>query len=219
MFQTLFLTVFICFSVLHIMGEAMEKLPLRYATKPFLLSSLAVYYAVSSTEINLLLMAAMIFGWLGDIFLMIPDPEKTRKYFKPGLAAFLLGHVFYTVVFASFITGIQNFPWYGWMFFLPYLLMGATGFFLVKPHAGPLLGAFAAYVFIIVIMGFSTVLPLGSVALKGNIMAMAGAFIFIVSDTLNGYNKFAREIPRERIYTMSTYIVGQFLLVQGYLFF
>lgn len=211
--------MFIGFSLLHIMGEAMEKLPLRYATKPFLLSSLAGYYFFSAGEINYLLLTAVLFGWMGDIFLMIPDPDKTRKYFKPGLAAFLLGHIFYTAVFATFVSRIHNFPLYGWFLFIPFIITGAIGFILVKPHAGKLLGAFIAYVIIIVVMGFSTVLPLGSVALKGNIMAMIGALVFIISDSINGYNKFAREIPHERVYTMTTYVVGQFLLVQGYLLF
>ncbi len=219
MLQSIFLTMFVLFSLLHLLGEAMKKLPVRYATKPFLLVSLAAYYCVSADTINWMMTGAILCGWLGDIFLMIPDPEKTRKYFKPGLAAFLLGHVLYTVVFAASFSGCDVFPSLGWGLFLPYILMGAAGFLLVKPHAGKLLGAFAAYVIIIVIMGFSTVLPLGGVTFKGVSFAMAGSFIFIISDTLNGYNKFAREIPNERIYTMSTYLVGQFLLVYGYLHF
>ena len=48
---------------------------------------------------------------------------------------------------------------------------------------------------------------------------MAGAFVFMVSDTLNAYNRFVREIPFERLLTMGTYLGGQFLLVQGYLLF
>ena len=74
-------------------------------------------------------------------------------------------------------------------------------------------------IFLIVLMGASTVPPLGSVSTAGAITAMAGAFVFMVSDTLNAYNRFVREIPLERLYTMGTYLVGQFLLVQGYLFF
>lgn len=218
MAQSLFLTIFIAFSLLHLVGEALKKPPLRYATKPFLLSALAAWYFVSTEQVNHLMLGAILCGWLGDIFLMIPDPEKTRKYFKPGLAAFLLGHILYAIVFFT-AGGSAPFPWYGWLLFIPFFAMGAAGFLLVKPHAGSLIGAFAAYVVIIVVMGISTVFPLGDVTLKGNIMAMAGAFIFIVSDTINGYNKFAREIPHERIYTMSTYLAGQYLLVQGYLYF
>ncbi len=219
MTATIVLVLFIILSLAHVIGEACKKEQVRYATKPLLLLSLAVYYYLAADVVTWFMVAAIIFGWLGDIFLMIPDPEKTRRYFKPGLAAFLMGHVFYTLVFGAYIGSMASFPWYGWFFFLPYVITGAVGFMLVKPHAGKLLGAFIAYVIFIVLMGFSTVVPLGSVDLNANLLAMAGALIFIISDTINGYNKFAKEIPNERIYTMSTYLLGQFLLVQGYLMF
>ncbi len=216
---TIILILFIVLSLAHVIGEAFKKKQVRYATKPLLLLSLGVYYYLSADVVNWFMVAAIIFGWLGDIFLMIPDPDKTRKYFKPGLVSFLLGHVFYTLVFGYYISSTGNFPWYGWLLFIPYILTGAVGFMLVKPHAGKMLGAFIAYVIFIVLMGISTVVPLGSVNFTGNILAMVGSLIFIVSDTINGYNKFAKEIPNERIYTMSTYLAGQFLLVQGYLMF
>jgi len=47
---------------------------------------------------------------------------------------------------------------------------------------------------------------------------MIGALVFIISDTINAFNKFAKEIPYERLYTMSTYLLGQFLLVLGFLY-
>jgi uncharacterized membrane protein YhhN len=105
------------------------------------------------------------------------------------------------------------------MLSLVFLGMGILGFRLIAPHAGAMKKAIVAYVIVITAMGVSTVFTLGQVSLGGVILAMAGAFIFMVSDIINAYNKFVAEIVHERIYTMSTYLLGQFLLVQGVLLF
>jgi uncharacterized membrane protein YhhN len=197
----------------------MKSLPGRFITKPFLMLLLALYYAAAAAEPNFLLIAAILFGWMGDIFLMIPDPQKTRRFFKPGLAAFLIGHILYIAVFAAFLPRTAHVPVWGWAAVAVYVIVGVIGYRLIAPHAGKMLPAIVAYCVIIVLMGASTVLPLGSVNMTGAVMAMAGALIFMISDIINAYNKFAREIPNERLYTMSTYLAGQFLLVQGYLLF
>jgi uncharacterized membrane protein YhhN len=217
--STVLLALFIATVLAHLAAEALKSLPGRYATKPFLMLSLVLYYTSAAPVVNWLIVVALAGGWLGDIFLMIPDPEKTRRWFKPGLAAFLAGHVFYIAVFASYIGSAGNVPAWGWCALAVYITAGGTGYRLIAPHAGKMLPAIIAYIVIIVLMGATTVLPLGTVRLTGALLAMAGAFVFMVSDILNAYNKFAREIPNGRLYIMSTYLGGQFLLVQGYLMY
>lgn len=213
------LFIFIIFSFAHIACEAVRSMTGRYITKPFLMPLLLLYYMASAAQLNFILIAALTCGWLGDIFLMIPDPRKTRRYFKPGLAAFLLGHILYIIVFAAYLPRASNVPAWGWGFLAVYLAAGVAGYRLIAPHAGRMLPAIMAYIIIIVLMGASTVLPLGSVPTAAAVTVMAGAFVFMVSDTLNAYNRFVREIPLERLFTMGTYLAGQFLLVQGYLLF
>ncbi len=150
---------------------------------------------------------------------MLPDPQNTRRFFKPGLIAFLLGHILYIVLFAAYLPRAASVPVWGWTALAGFVAAGAVAYRLIIPHAGKMLPAIIAYIIIIVLMGASTVLPLGSVHTIGAVTAMVGAFIFMVSDTLNAYNRFVGEIPCERIFTMATYLAGQFLLVQGYLWF
>jgi len=215
----IFLILFIIISLAHLVSEAMWSRVGRFITKPLLMPALALYYVTSATQVNPVLIAAIVCGWLGDIFLMIPDPQSTRRYFKAGLVAFLLGHILYIAVFAAYLPRVESVPVWGWAAVAVYVGAGAVGYRLIIPHAGKMLPAIIAYIIIIVLMGASTVLPLGSVSTAGAFTAMAGAFVFMVSDTLNAYNRFVREIPLERLFTMGTYLVGQFLLVQGYLFF
>jgi uncharacterized membrane protein YhhN len=213
------LILFIIFSLAHLASEAVWSQPGRYITKPLLMPALALYYVASVAQPNPILIVAIVCGWFGDIFLMIPDPKKTRRYFKPGLAAFLLGHILYIAVFAAYLARAESVPAWGWGLLALYIAVGIVGYHLIAPHAGKMLPAIMVYIIIIVLMGASTVLPLGSVHTAGAVTAMAGAFVFMVSDTINAYNRFVREIPFERLFTMGTYLGGQFLLVQGYLLF
>jgi uncharacterized membrane protein YhhN len=215
----IFLIIFTLFSLAHLASEAVSFRAGRYITKPVLMPVLAVYYITSTAQMNPVLVAAIACGWLGDIFLMIPDPQKTRRYFKPGLVAFLLGHILYIAVFASYLPCASIVPAWGWSFLAVYAAAGAAGCRLIAPRAGKMLPAIIVYIIIIVLMGASTVLPLGSVNIAGAVTVMAGAFIFMISDTINAYNRFVREIPCERLYTMGSYLGGQFLLVQGYLLY
>jgi uncharacterized membrane protein YhhN len=215
----IFLIIFIIICIAHLTSEAMWSLVGRYITKPVLMPALALYYVSSAAQPNPVLIAAIVCGWLGDIFLMIPDPQKTRRYFKPGLAVFLLGHVLYIAVFAAYLPRAASVPAWGWASLAVYIATGIVGYRLISPHAGKMLPAIIAYIIIIVLMGASTVLPLGNVNTAGAVTAMAGALVFMVSDTINAYNRFVRDVPYERVLTMGTYLGGQFLLVQGYLFF
>lgn len=215
----LFLVIFIVFSLAHLAAEALLSRTGRYFTKPLLMPALALYYVSSLTQPNPFLIAALVFGWLGDVFLMLPDPQNTRRYFKPGLIAFLLGHILYIAVFAPYFPRMAAVPLWGWVVLMLFAAGGAAGYLLIIPHAGKMKPAITAYIIIIVLMGASTILPLGSVGVWGAVTAMAGAFVFMVSDTLNAYNRFVKEIPFERLFTMGAYLAGQFLLVQGILFF
>ncbi len=213
------LVAFVALSVAHLAAESARSQAGRFLTKPLLMPALALYYGASAARPDSVLLAALACGWLGDVFLMIPDPGKTRRWFRPGLVAFLAGHLLYVAVFAAFLPQAGRVPAWGWGALAVYAAVGAVGYRLIVPHAGKLRRAIVAYIAIIVLMGASTVLPLGSVATGAALTAMAGALVFMVSDTINAYNRFVREIPGERVWTMGTYLAGQFLLVQGYLLF
>ncbi len=84
MTPTVFLAAFIVLATAHVVSEGFKYMPGRYFVKPRLMPALALYSMASAETPNPFMIAAIAFGWLGDIFLMIPDPEKTRRYFRPG---------------------------------------------------------------------------------------------------------------------------------------
>lgn len=221
--KTVFLSLFFIFSAAHLLGEFLlikkvkAAMLIRYITKPFIMPLLAVYYYFAAPDVNWWLFAGIIGGFGGDFFLMIPDPAKTRKWFKLGLISFLLGHIFYIVAFVQAAKGFRNFQWWFILLALPYIIYGIIFYPRLAKYTGKMTMPVTIYIIIIVIMGATTAFIWGSGRAEGIMLLMLGALIFMISDTINALNKFAREIRNERLYTMSTYIIGQFLIVYGYI--
>jgi len=213
------LITFILMSFVHLAAEGARLRVGRYITKPFLMPLLALYYVTSAAHPNLFFAGAILCGWLGDVFLMLPDPQNSGRYFRRGLICFSFGHILYILVFASFVSRPFHLPVWGWALLTLYATAAIAAYLLIARRAGKLLTAVSAYIIIITLMGMSTIFPLGSVHTSGVVMAMAGAFLFMGSDSINAYNRLVSKIPFEWLLTMSAYLVAQFLLVQGYLMF
>lgn len=179
---------------------------------------LALFYVLNEPSPSIILLLATAGGWWGDLFLMIPDTSDRKPFFKLGLVSFLAGHLFYAAVFYSagslrfdsFITPVPA---------LVMVLYCLIVFIKLKPHMGKLFLPITVYIVVIALMGIATTLCFSTQALSPALIAVLGAVIFMISDTMNAWNRFAREIPNERVLTMSTYLSGQFLLILGFLLF
>jgi len=213
------LIAFILISLLHLAAEGARLRVGRYITKPLLMPVLALYYVSSAAHPNPLLAGAILCGWLGDVFLMLPDPQHSGRYFRQGLIFFSFGHILYILVFVSSCSRPFHLPVWGWAALTLYAAAAAAGYLVIARRAGKLRTAVSAYIAIIALMGMSTVLPMGNAHTSGVVMAMAGAFLFMGSDTINAYNRLVSEIRFEWLLTMGAYLIAQFLLVQGYLMF
>lgn len=213
------LLIFILVSLVHLAAEGLRSAVGRYITKPLLMPALALYYIVSAAHPNFIFVAAILCGFLGDVLLMLPDRLNSGRYFKPGLASFALGHILYIAVFASCFVSVLRVSAWGWATCAFYAAAGIVGYRFLAGHAGKLRSGIIAYITIITCMAVSTILPLGNAHNAGVFMAMAGAFLFMVSDMINAYNRLVSELRLEWLLTMGTYLAAQFLLVQGYLYF
>jgi uncharacterized membrane protein YhhN len=182
---------------------------------------LALYYVVGNLDINWWIFLGIIGGFGGDVLLMVieSDPNKSENYFTAGLISFLLGHIFYIVGLFQIADIMANFPLWGIALMLPYVGYAIIAGFILIPAVQakdpemklPL----TIYLTIIATMGVITVLTLGTSS--GVVLLMLGAIMFMVSDSTLAYNKFKKEIRFERIIVMSTYIIAQFMIIQGVL--
>ncbi|MHA1551016.1 MAG: lysoplasmalogenase [Candidatus Heimdallarchaeaceae archaeon] len=214
----------IFFSLIHLLGEFLvdngkEKfIIVRYLTKPFLMPLLLLFYVIGNVNINWLISSAIISGFVGDIFLMLPDPEKTRKWLRIGLVSFLIGHLLYIAAFIYIAGNFVHFVWWSVLLAIPFVIAAV----LIQPrmtqHTGKMTTAVTIYIIVIGLMGISTTFLFGYGTFVGILLLYLGAWFFAVSDTLNGYVKFVKVFKYERVITMFTYILGQLLIVLGVLF-
>ena len=156
-------------------------------------------------KLDALLMAAAFFSLGGDVFLMIPG-----DYFIPGLASFLVAHVFYIALFKQ---GHTWFPSKGAL--AAVLGFGAVMYAILWSSLGdPILkGAVAAYVTVISLM---TAQAIGRAKVNGDAASRWVAFggcIFMVSDSLIAINKFLTPVPLSALWILLTYYAAQMLIV------
>lgn len=185
---------------------ATDRRTLEYAAKPATMLPLIAAALTLTPDVPAMrgwFVAALVLSLAGDVFLMLPDPTK---YFVPGLASFLVGHVLYIVGFAQDdLSGTA-------------LVVGVVVTFVALMSVGPTIVAgsadvdrrlpvpVTAYVLTISVM---VTFAIGS----GRVAAIVGALLFFVSDACIGWSRFVDEFRHQRVAIMTTYHLAQALLV------
>jgi uncharacterized membrane protein YhhN len=152
-----------------------------------------------------LLSAALIASSAGDVLLDV-DPERL---FVPGLCAFLVAHLVYTVLFATNRTCWQRIetPRRVLLIAVPVYVF-LVSVWLV-PDTGPLKIPVIIYIFAITAM---TATALGS---RFGWRVAAGSLLFMLSDTLLAIGKFNGPFPARGYLVWATYYSAQYLIVTG----
>ncbi|MBN1801734.1 MAG: lysoplasmalogenase [Candidatus Lokiarchaeota archaeon] len=220
MIEYLFVILFCLDSILHIYGILKESKNLIKFSKPLLMPLLALYYAFGTFAINqfdVLIVFALIFGALGDTFLL---SQENEKYFLIGMVAFLLGHVFYIISFSLYLGGdILRFPVYGFLLVIPVIVLVIIAFPKFKKGLGSMKIPVFVYMGVIILMHVFALLRLSK--LPGLycpcfFFVYLGSFLFILSDSIIAIDQFGEsKIKNMRLYIMITYILAQFFIVQG----
>ena len=152
------------------------------------------------------LLVGLIFCLIGDVCLALPQ----KKAFTVGLAAFLVGHIFYIFSFSSLI---QIDQWISGLFF--YLFgISALIFLWLRPHLKSMLIPVLLYVLVITVMasGAWAVFLKSPFHVFGRTLLLAGSLCFYVSDIFVARDKFIKEEYRNRLLGLPLYYVGQFFL-------
>jgi sterol desaturase/sphingolipid hydroxylase (fatty acid hydroxylase superfamily)/uncharacterized membrane protein YhhN len=191
--------------------SAIGMLELFMVLKPMPMSVAILFIAARALstggigKLDLLLLGAAVFSLGGDIFLMLPG-----DYFIPGLASFLVAHVFYIALFR------QNQPWFpNKTALIAVLGFGAAMYALLWSSLGdPILkGAVAAYVTVISLMAAQAI---GRATVRGDAASRwvaVGACVFMLSDSLIAVNKFLTPVPLSSLWILITYFAAQMLIV------
>ena len=197
-------------SATAVLAGLLFDLQLLYiSAKPLLMITLAMYF-ISATKgyptWRVYVVAALVFSWAGDVFLISSD------WFIAGLISFLIAHVFYIIAYqkTGAATG-QLKP----LDILKFVVYGVLLIWLIYPGLGNLLIPVLVYALVLLGMGIWAHKRRGATTTISFKMVATGAILFALSDGLIAVNKFAFEIPAERLLIMSIYMTAQYLIVQG----
>jgi uncharacterized membrane protein YhhN len=217
------------FGVIHLIGEILiyagkEKagMIIRYITKPLLMPLVAVYYILAAPFICGFILSGIFFGFVGDILLMLSSPEKRKVAFTIGLIAYPISHIFYTVAFIfNIVDKAISFSFLYWTLAIsiPMILLGIFASIKIMPNAEKMKIPMLVNIIILVIMGVAATLLFSSPVFitYGVITLVVGIFIYMFSVLIYAWNNYVKPVPFERLIKMSTYLIGLFLIVQGFM--
>jgi uncharacterized membrane protein YhhN len=188
---------------------------LHYIGKPLttlliLLLALSVEPAADARYRRAVL-AGLVLSLVGDVFLMLPGDR-----FVPGLVAFLLAHVCYIVAFAPGSSGKAR----------------AVGFLVVAVVAGGNLAGLLprvdealkipvlAYVAVLATMAPFALARMWTPAVahvlpRSARLAAIGAVLFMVSDSLLAWDRFAGGVPARALLVLGTYYAAQWCIARS----
>ena len=210
------------FAVLDWISVATNLRRLEYVAKPATMLGLVLWFATTlpavPTPAGTWFLLGMSICLAGDIFLMLP----TDNFIK-GLLAFLLGNIAYIVAF--------NLPQ---PIFQPLSLVflaviGAAYLFLLRRitralranKQGELIGPVIAYAAVLGLTFFSTLSTLlrATWPPQAAVLAAIGGGLFVLSDSMLGWNRYVKPIPNGQLITIITYHLSQLFLATSFLLF
>jgi uncharacterized membrane protein YhhN len=144
---------------------------------------------------------------VGDVLLMLPV-----NLFVGGLAAFLLAHLCYVVLFS------RDAPWFASRAaLLGTLAVGGVMYAVLLTGLPTALHLpVAAYVLAIAAMAAQAIGRAGAAGAQGSPAARRvawGAVAFMCSDALLGINRFVMPLPLSPVWVLGTYYLAQALII------
>jgi uncharacterized membrane protein YhhN len=199
----------------HLLAILSDWELIRFISKPLLMTWLLVYFiSVTPKEFpnRKLVIISLVFSWLGDVFLLQSAPH----YFLAGLGSFLFAQLVYSWIFIRIRkrknqTGQWNIPLligigiyivllYGWLFrYLPVEMKLPV---LIYALAIGTMFQLAFHCTSVPRSYFSSLL-------------IAGAALFVVSDSLLAVNQFIQPFPLAGVGIMLTYGLAQLFIIHS----
>ena len=197
-------------SAAAVLAGLLFGLPALYVlAKPLLMIMLLLYF-ISATKgyprWRYHVMAALVFSWAGDVFLI------SSEWFIAGLVSFLIAHIFYIIAYQK--TGAASGELKP-LDIIKFVAYGIVLIWVIYPGLGDLLIPVLIYALVLLGMGIWAHKRRGATSPASFRLVAIGAILFALSDGLIAINKFAFEVPFERILIMSIYMTAQYLIVQG----
>ena len=216
------LIIYIIIGALQVTGILLKIPPLHQSLKVLLMPVLAFYLwnrieGNSKNNLFLLSILALAFSYTGDIILMIPG--NNPLFFIGGLVSFLVAHLFYTKLFTTVSPLSKNIINKNPIWIMGIILF-LTAFlsYLVPKIDASLKIPVIAYALIICTMLISTLNLKEKIGIRPHNMIVAGAILFVLSDSILAINKFDPTFQGMifmHALVMITYISAQGFIIYG----
>ena len=130
-----------------------------------------------------------------------------------GLGSFLLAHVLYIITFL--IIRRQSRPPLRWSWIIAVLAYLLILLYMLMPFLGELKIPVVTYAVVLCAMLLSVVHAFRNPYSRPGVICVAGALLFVISDSVLAINKFHTGFPLAGIVIMLTYGFAQYMLVTG----
>ncbi len=200
------LVLFIILSVMDIWAVDTSNNQIITLVKPFLMLTLMWYYLINTITRNRIYVLALLFSFLGDVFLL----NKESLFFLSGLISFLIAHFFYIFMVRNLLTKPNKHQLI--LSVLPNLIILLVLLSLLFPSLGEMKIPVIIYGVTITTFGTVSLLYFFQKRNQLALLLMTGAYMFILSDSLLAINMFYSPISVFPVLIMITYLVAQFLI-------
>jgi len=206
--KLIFLLILGVVSIVYLITLFFKDSILQYILKGCLVPLILAVYLSAANNVLLMILIALVFGWLGDIFLL---KISNLLRFRLGLASFLLGHIFYIITMFNYAQPLN-------IIVLIISIIVAVGygilaFKMVQPSPDMKIPVIAYETILLTMAIFALQLFLAHWS-KFGAFIFAGSIFFVASDSmlaLATFRKKALNVP-----VMFTYIAAQLLIVLGF---
>ena len=195
--------------IVNLVSAFFFKEGIRKISKCCLMPALLVFYFFGADQVLFLVIAALVFSWAGDILLINKDKQI---FFKSGLAAFLVSHIFYIIAFLTLAGSINSLA----LIVSAIIAVPVTVAILKLLNAkAPMKIPVTAYAVVIMLMSMSALqLMLARLDFAG-ILIFAASMVYLFSDTYMAYLLFNGKPRYFNVITMIPYIIAQGGIVMG----
>ena len=208
------LCVFLYAATGNLMAWGLNKLKWLPFTKPLLMPLLAIYYVVNASHIYWILVIALFFAFLGDVFLIWPEK---KWLFLGGLIFFGIMQLLYIVFISLYQVAAVHWSLTINLAALVFLCVGGLIFAYLFPYLRKMKIPVFVYVFLVVTVGFLCFLNLAGNFNKYYFFQFAGTLFFMVSDTILAFVSFKKPYRYANLWIMATYINAQLFLFAGFI--
>ena len=202
----------ITFIALETIGVAWISIAVKSLIIPLLIWLYLRFVRGHWNRFHSMIIIALIFSWIGDITLQLTQFQES--FFLVGLGSFLITQLIYMVAF--FITPGKNTLFFRKIYLLiPVALYGWGILWLLSAGLGDMKLPVTVYTVVILSMLLAAVNREKKVNRQSFLLVLAGAILFVLSDSMIAINKFSQPFELARIAIMSSYITAQYLIAIG----